>query len=79
MKKYIFFRKQSANSFMMFYDFLVFLLSPDDSTESAVSTMKMRRIARFDNRFHGALKIFFWIGFTVFFWIGLLFFFRMLL
>jgi hypothetical protein len=63
MKKKIPFFNQSPKSFMVFFDFFVFLLSPEDST----GAVKGRRIARFDTPVSGAIKIFFWIGFAVFF------------
>jgi hypothetical protein len=79
MKKLIPFFNQLADSFVVFFDFFVFLLSPEDSTGRAASTVKGRRIARFDNHFCGAIKIFFWIGFAVFFPPCLLVFCKMLL
>lgn len=62
---------------MLLFDYVVFLLSPEDSSELP-DFVKRRPASRFDSRFHGAMKIFFWIGFTAFFWIGLLFLFRIL-
>jgi hypothetical protein len=79
MKKYNSSSRPSVNCFALLFDYVVFLLSPEDSTESALPPVNRRRTARFDTRFHGAMKIFFWIGFAVCFWFGLLFFFRMLL
>jgi hypothetical protein len=79
MKKLILFFNQLADSFLIFFDFLVFLLSPEDSTDRTASTMKGPPIARFDNHCCGAIKIFFWIGFAVFFPPCLLVFCKMLL
>jgi len=62
---------------MLLVDYIVFLLSPEDSSDLPDSA-KRHPVSRFDSRFHGAMKIFFWIGFTAFFWIGLLFLFRIL-
>ena len=59
---------------MIIIDFLLFLLSPEDSSDGPIRVGKGQKLARFDNRFYGALKIFFWIGATVAFWIGLLLF-----
>lgn len=78
MKRYNSSSRLSANCLALLFDYVVFLLSPEDSTEGALSPVNRRRTARFDNRFHGAIKIFFWIGLTLCFWFGLLFFFRML-
>ncbi len=79
MKKYNSSSRLLVNRFALLIDYVVFLLSPEDSTESAFSPVNRRRTARFDNCFHGAMKIFFWIGLAVSFWFSLLFFFRMLM
>lgn len=70
MKTLIFLRKQSANYIMLLFKYFVFLVSPEDSSELP-DFVKRRQPSRFDGRLHGAVKIFFWIGFAVFFWIGL--------
>ncbi len=59
---------------MMIIDFFLFLFSPEDSSDNLTYVRKSEKLARFDNRFYGGLKIFFWIGVTVAFWIGLLLF-----
>lgn len=59
---------------MMIIDFFIFLLSPEDSSDSLTYDRESKKSARFDNRFYGGLKIFFWIELTVAFWIGLLLF-----
>lgn len=59
---------------MILIDYLIFLLSPEDSSDRPIEPGRNQKMARFDNRFHGAVKIFFWIGVTVGFWIGLLLF-----
>lgn len=53
------------------FDFVLFLLQPEDSGVAAISKGVGRRSARFDNRLGGAVKILFWVVVTVLFWIGL--------
>lgn len=51
-------------------DFLLFLISPEDSGIGAGWDRRRSRGKRFDNHRYGAVKIFFWIGVTVLFWIS---------
>ncbi|OGR17131.1 MAG: hypothetical protein A2X81_08585 [Desulfobacterales bacterium GWB2_56_26] len=69
--------QQSTGFFRLLFDYVVFLLSPEDSSDLP-DLVKRQPASRFDSRFHGAMKIFFWLGFTAFFWIGLVLLFRIL-
>ncbi len=51
-------------------EFLLFLISPEDSGIGAGWDRKTPRWRRFDNQRYGVVKIFFWIGVAVLFWIG---------
>jgi hypothetical protein len=61
---------------MIFWDFLLFLFTPEDSGVTAMSRGNRLQYPRFDNRLCGAVKICFWTGVTVLFWISLPLFLR---
>lgn len=48
--------------------FLLFLLHPEDSSNTANQRNAPPHFTQFDNRLGGALKIFFWIVAVIVFW-----------